>query len=182
MQNNGYNNYTNYNNYNSHNNYRNNITYKKKSKNSSTNLFLIVIIVIIAIFIFANNQGNVITDIEWGYMPSPEYYELRLAATTSEVLGNGKGKLSRASFDTLGRDVKRANGIWFKNSNVNFRTKILDDDTGEMVTLTDGEHVAVFIFDNGDDFVKYTFADKEFLETLGMTKYNLLGGYKITIN
>ena len=143
-------------------------------------IFFAVIIIGI-VFIIANSQGNVMTDIEWGYMPSTEYYELRLAATTSETLGSGKGTLSLQSFNTLGRDVKKANGQWFKNSNVNFRTKILDDDTGEMVTLTDGKHVAVFMFNNGDNYVQYVFADEDFLETLGMTDYNLLGGYKITI-
>ena len=145
------------------------------------NLTIIVLIIISIIFIVANNQGNVTTDIEWGYMPSPEYYELRLAATTSEVYGSGKGTLSRASFNTLGKDVKKANGIWFKNSNVNFRTKILDGE-GEMVTLTDGEHVAIFMFSEGDNYVQYIFADEDFLEALGMTNYNLLGGYKIKID
>jgi len=140
-----------------------------------------VIIIGVIVFIVANNQGNVMTDIEWGYMPSPEYYELRLAATTSETLGSGKGTLSLASFNTLGKDVKKANGKWFKNSNVNFRALILDDETGEMVTLTDGKHVAVFMFEEGNNYVEYVFADEDFLETIGMSNYNLLGGYKITI-
>ena len=81
-------------------------------------LIIIAIIIIgVIIFIIANNQGNVMTDIEWGYMPSPEYYELRLAITTSETLGSGTGTLSLESFNTLGKDVKNANGKWFKNSN-----------------------------------------------------------------
>ncbi len=143
-------------------------------------IIIAIIIIVVIIFIVANNQGNVMTDIEWGYMPSPEYYELRLAATTSEI-SNGTGTLSLASFNTLGKDVKDANGKWFKNSNVNFRALILDGDTGEMTTLTDGEHVAVFMFEEGNDYVDYVFADEEFLETLGMSDYNLLGGYKITI-
>lgn len=144
-------------------------------------IIVIVIIIGVIIFIVANNQGNVMTDIEWGYMPSPEYYELRLAATTSETLGSGTGTLSLESFNTLGKDVKDAKGKWFKNSNVNFRALILDGDTGEMTTLTDGEHVAIFLFDDGNDYVDYIFADEDFLETLGMSDYNLLGGYKITI-
>ena len=144
-----------------------------------TLIILIAIIVGVIIFIIANNQGNVMTDIEWGYMPSTEYYELRLAVTTSETIGNGT--LSLASFNTLGKDVKKANGRWFKKSNVNFCGKILDSDTGEMVTLTDGENVAIFMFDNGNNYVDYVFADEDYLEFLGMTQYNLLSGYKIII-
>lgn len=144
-----------------------------------TLIIFAVIIIGVIIFIVANNQGNVMTNIEWGYMPSTEYYELRVAALESQLYGSGT--LSKSSFETLGRDIKKAKGKWFKNSNVNFKTKILDDDTGEMVTLTDGKHVAVFIFNDGNDYVDYVFADKDFLETLGMSNYNLLGGYKITI-
>ena len=144
-------------------------------------LIIAIIIIAVIIFIVANSQGNSMVNIEWGYMPSSEYYELRLAATTSETLGSGTGTLPLESFNTLGKDVKKAGGKWFKKSNVNFRALILDDDTGEMVTLTDGEHVAVFIFNDGNDYVDYTFADEDFLETLGMSDYNLLGGYKITI-
>lgn len=146
-----------------------------------TLIILAVIIIGIIIFIVANSQGNVMTDIEWGAMPSPEYYELRLAATTSETLGSGKGKLSLASFNTLGKDVKKANGRWFKNSNGNFRTLILDDENGEMVTLTDGEHVAIFSFDNGANSVSYSFFDEGLLKDYKLTDMNLLGGYKITI-
>ena len=144
-------------------------------------LIIAIIIIAVIIFIVANSQGKSMVNIEWGYMPSSEYYELRLAATTSETLGSGTGTLPLESFNTLGKDVKKAGGKWFKKSNVNFRALILDDDTGEMVTLTDGEHVAVFIFNDGNDYVDYTFADEDFLETLGMSDYNLLGGYKITI-
>lgn len=51
-----------------------------------------------------------------------------------------------------------------------------------MVTLTDGEHVAIFMFNDGNDYMDYTFfAYEDFLETLGMSNYNLLGGYRITI-
>ncbi len=120
-------------------------------------------------------------NIEWGYMPSSEYYELRLAATTSEVSGAGSGTLSLESFNTLGKDVKKAGGKWFKNSNVNFKTKILDADDTESVTLTDGEHVAVFRFKDGDNFVRYTFWDKDDIKDVEMEKFNLLNGYKITI-
>lgn len=120
-------------------------------------------------------------NIEWGYMPSSEYYELRLAATTSEVSGTGSGTLSLTSFNTLGKDVKKAGGKWFKNSNVNFKTKILDADDTESVTLTDGEHVAIFRFKDGDNFVRYTFWDKDDIKDVEMEKFNLLNGYKITI-
>lgn len=143
-------------------------------------LLIIIAIVIGIIFIIANNQSKTMTNIQWGYMPSTEYYELRLAATTSEV-SNGTGTLSKSSFETLGRDVKNAKGKWFKNSNVNFKAKILDDHTGEMVTLTDGEHVAIFIFDNVSNYVSYHFFDEEQLKMYKMTDFNLLGGYKITI-
>ncbi len=144
-------------------------------------IIIVVIIIGVMIFIVANSQGNVMTDIEWGYIPSPEYYELRLAVTTSELYGSGTGKLSLESFNTLGRDVKKAKGQWFKDSDVNFYALILDDETGEMVTLTDGIHVAVFMFEEGNNYVDYVFADEDFLENLGMSNYNLLGGYKITI-
>lgn len=146
-----------------------------------TLILIIVIIIGVIIFIVANNQGKTMTDIEWGYMPSSEYYELRLAATTSEVSGAGSGTLSLASFNTLGKDVKNAGGKWFKNSNVNFKTKILDADDTETVTLTDGEHVAIFRFKNGDNFVSYKFWDKDDIKAVEMEKFNLLNGYKITI-
>lgn len=144
-------------------------------------IIIAVIIIGVIIFIIKNSQGNVMTDIKWGYMPSSEYYELRLAATTSEVYGSGKGTLSLSSFNTLGRDVKKANGRWFKNSNVNFKTRILDADNTESVTLTDGEHVAMFRFKDGENFVHYYFYDKNDLKSFGLEKFNLLEGYKITI-
>lgn len=145
-------------------------------------IFFAIIIIGILITIANNLVGRVWTDIKWGYMPSTEYYELKLATTRSEVLGSGKGTLSLTSFNTLGRDVKKAKGKWFKNTNVNFRAKVFDDTTSEIVTLTDGIHVAIFMFTNGDNYVQYIFADEDFLEYLGVTDYNLLGGYKITIN
>ena len=146
-----------------------------------TLILIIVTIIGVIIFIVANNQGKTMTNIEWGYMPSSEYYELRLAATTSEVSGAGSGTLTLASFNTLGKDVKNAGGKWFKNSNVNFKTKILDADDTETVTLTDGEHVAIFRFKNGDNFVSYKFWDKDDIKAVEMEKFNLLNGYKITI-
>ncbi len=155
---------------------------KNKKVNFKKLIFFAIIIIWILITIANNQGGSVWTDIKWGYMPSTEYYELKLAATRSEVLGSGKGTLSLTSFNTLGRDVKKAKGKWFKNTNVNFRAKTFEGTTGEMVTLTDGIHVAIFMFTSGDNYVQYTFADEDFLEYLGMTDYNLLGGYKITIN
>lgn len=154
-----------------------------KSEKGITLMMLIIFAIIIIgviVFIVTNNKGKTITDIEWGYMPSSEYYELRLAATTSEI-SNGTGTLSLESFNTLGRDVKKANGQWFKNSNVNFKTKILDADGTESVTLTDGEHVAIFRFKDGENFVHYYFEDKDGLKYLGLEEFNLLGGYRITI-
>lgn len=145
-------------------------------------IIIIVAIVIIAIFIFASNKGKVTTNIAWDDMPSVEYYELRLAATTSEVSGAGSGTLSQASFNTLGKAVKKANGKWFKNSNVNFKSFILDDASGEGVSLTDGEHVAVFIRTNDNDYVGYMFLETEQqLKYYNKTNKNLLGGYRITI-
>lgn len=141
-------------------------------------IFIIAIFFIVIVFI-ALNHSQKETYIEWGYIPSSEYYELRLAATTSEV-ANGTGTLSQESFNTLGRDVKKAKGKWFKNSNVNFKTKILDADSTESVTLTDGEHVALFRFKNGEDFVHYYFYDEDDLQ-YSLKEYNLLQGYRITI-
>lgn len=147
-----------------------------------TLILIIVIIIGVIIFIVATNQGKTMTNIEWGYMPSSEYYELRLAATTSEVSGAGSGTLSLASFNTLGKDVKNAGGKWFKNSNVNFKSFIIDDSSGEGVSLTDGEHVAIFILANGNNYVGYMFLDKNQVQKYNeMTGKNLLGGYKITI-
>lgn len=143
-------------------------------------IFIVILIFFIVVFIIASNHSSNTTDIEWGYMPSSEYYELRLAATTSEV-SNGTGTLKIESFNTLGRDVKKAKGIWFKNSNVNFKTKILDADGTESVTLTDGEHVAIFRFKSGDNVVSYKFFDKDDLKAYGLEKFNLLEGYRIVI-
>lgn len=144
-------------------------------------LIIIVAVVIAGIFFIAkNNVGKVMTDIEWGAMPPSEYYELRLAATTSEV-ANGTGTLSLASFNTLGREVKKAKGLWFKNNNVNFKARIWDVDDTESVTLTDGEHVAIFRFKSGDNVVSYNFYDKDDIKHLGLEEFNLLGGYKIII-
>lgn len=102
-------------------------------------------------------------------MPSSEYYELRLAATTSEVSGSGTGTLSQASFNTLGKDVKKAKGKWFKNSNVNFKASVLDNGNTEITTLSDGEHTATFTFDNSSNYVYYTFKSEDHT------------GYRITI-
>ena len=118
-------------------------------------ILIIAIIIGVIIFIVLNNQGKVTTNINWGNFSSVEYYELRLAATTSEVNGYGSGTLSLASFNTLGRDVKKAGGKWFKDSSLNFSSFILDDDSGEGVSLTDGEHVVVFIRAKGNDYVGY---------------------------
>ena len=101
-------------------------------------IFIIAIFFIVVVFI-ALNHSQKETYIEWGYIPSSEYYELRLAATTSEV----------------------ANGT-------------------ESVTLTDGEHVALFRFKNGEDFVHYYFYDEDDLQ-YSLKEYNLLQGYRITI-
>lgn len=132
-------------------------------------LIIIVAIVIIAIVIFASNQGEKDVKIEWGYMPSTEYYELKLAATQSEVYGTGSGTLSLSSFNTLGRDVKNAGGKWFKDSNVNFKASVLEMDSMERVFLTDGKHTAIFSFIDGNDGVYYYFVNEDHT------------GYKITI-
>ena len=155
---------------------------KKQKGISLITLIIIIAIIIVAIFIFASNKGKSMVNIKWGYMPSSEYYELRLATTTSEVSGAGSGTLSLASFNTLGKDVKKAGGKWFKNSDVNFKSFIIDDSSGEGVSLTDGEHVAIFILENGNNYVGYMFLDKNQVQKYNeMTGKNLLGGYKITI-
>jgi len=135
-----------------------------------TLIIIIAIVVIGIIFIVSSNQDKMVR-IKWGSMPSTEYYELKLAATKSEVSGAGSGTLSQASFNTLGRDVKNAGGKWFKNSNVNFKASVLDKDgTGmEIITLTDGKHTATFSFSESFDYVFYTFKKEDHK------------GYKITI-
>ena len=130
-------------------------------------IFIVVAIIIVGIiFISVKNQ---VVEIKWGYMPSTEYYELKLAATTSEVYGSGQGTLSLESFNTLGRDVKKAGGKWFKDSSVNFRASVEELNDGELTTLTDGEHTAIFTFTDGDDCVYYTFSNEDHT------------GYRITI-
>lgn len=133
-----------------------------------TKLIIIVGIAIVGIILISNSSKSS-TKIEWGYMPSSEYYELRLAATTSEVSGSGTGTLSQASFNTLGKDVKKAKGKWFKNSNVNFKASVLDNGNTEITTLSDGEHTATFTFDNSSNYVYYTFKSEDHT------------GYRITI-
>lgn len=131
-------------------------------------ILIAVIVIAVIIFIVKNNQSSRTVKIEWGYMPSSEYYELRLAATTSEI-SNGTGALSQASFNTLGRDVKNAGGKWFKSSNVNFKASISDLDGTELTSLTDGKHTAIFMFAEGSNYVYYTFTNEDHT------------GYRITI-
>lgn len=132
-------------------------------------LIIIVVIVIGAIVIFANNQGKTNVEIEWGYMPSTEYYELRVAVAQSELYGAGKGTLSQTSFNTLGRDVKKAGGKWFKNNNVNFKASTSDLEGIEITTLSDGEHTATFKFKTDSNYVSYSYTNDDHK------------GYKITI-
>ena len=131
-------------------------------------LIIIIAIVVVAIVIFFSNQGKTKVNLEWGAMPSTEYYELKLAATTSEVY-SGAGTLSVASFKTLGRDVKNAGGKWFKDSNVNFKASVFESGGVEIVTLTDGKHTATFTAMQNLDYVIYTFTNEDHT------------GYKITI-
>ena len=121
-------------------------------------LIIIIGIVIVGIILISNNSKSS-TKIEWGYMPSPEYYELRVAVLDSQLYGSGT--LSESSFNTLGKDVKKANGKWFKNSNVNFKASILDNGNTEITTLSDGEHTATFTFDNSSNYVYYTFKSED---------------------
>ena len=134
-----------------------------------TLIIIAVIVIGVIIFIVTNTQGGGTVKIEWGYMPSSEYYELRLAATSSELYGSGAGTLSLASFNTLGRDVKKAGGKWFKNSNVNFKASISDLDGTELTSLTDGKNTAIFMFAEGSNYVYYTFTSEDHT------------GYRITI-
>lgn len=134
-------------------------------------LIIIVAIVIIGIILISNSSKSS-TKIEWGYMPSTEYYELRVAVAQSNVDaldGSGKGIFSKSSFNTLGKDVKKAKGKWFKNSDVNFKASVLDNGNTEITTLSDGEHTATFTFDNSSNYVYYTFKNEDHT------------GYRITI-
>lgn len=142
-----------------------------KNKNGIALIKLIIIAIIIIgiiIFIVVSNQSKTKVNLEWGAMPSTEYYELKLAATTSEI-SNGAGTLSLASFNTLGRDVKNAGGKWFKDSNVNFKASVFESGGVEIVTLTDGKHTATFTAMQSLDYVIYTFTNEDHT------------GYKITI-
>lgn len=143
-------------------------------------IILAVIIIGVIIFIATNNKSNFKTTIEWGSKPSNEYFELLATAFDSKLLGTTNGTLSLASFNTLGRDVKKANGKWFKNSNVSFWSQVLYEDNNEMVTLTDGEHVAIFSFEEGVSGVSYYFVDEELLTRMGYNM-NEFKGCRITI-
>jgi len=168
----------------------------KNQKGISLITIIIIVVIVIIGIIIISNRSQTTTKIEWGYMPSTEYYELRLATTTSkvyelrleitgEIYESEKGTLSLASFNKLGKDVKKAKGKWFKKSNVNFKSLILDNETQEVVTLTDGKHVAIFILESGNNYVKYMFLDEKQLKnnkTINkLTDKNLLEGYEITI-
>ena len=158
----------------------------RNQKDITLIMFIVIIGIIIGMIIFIANQGNTMANIEWGYMPSAEYNELRSAAAKSELYGNGAGTLSLESFYTLSKDVKKANGQWFKNSDVDFKTLIIDYESKEGVTLTDGKHVAIFIFVDGYDYVFYMFLDKEQIKNSNvldeyLKNKSLLSGYKITI-
>ena len=106
-------------------------------------------------------------EIKWGYMPPSEYYELcraiaesALYDTNSLLYGKSvgeEGEISLASFNTLGRYVKRANGRWFSRSDVNFRGSVEHNGLIEEVSITDGEHIAIFSFVKGSDYVTYTY-------------------------
>lgn len=143
-------------------------------------IIIAVIIVGVIIFIATKNKTNFRTTIEWGYTPSNEYFELLATAFDSKLLGSNEGTLSLESFNTLGRDVKKANGKWFKNSNVSFWSQVLYEDNNEMVTLTDGEHVAIFSFKDGVSGISYYFVDEELLMRMGYN-INEFKGCKITI-
>jgi type II secretory pathway pseudopilin PulG len=131
-------------------------------------LIIIIVLVVIAIFIVVSNLGKSKVNLQWGAMPSTEYYELKLAAITSEA-SNGTGTLSLESFNTLGRDVKDAGGKWFKDSNVNFKASVFESGGVEIITLTDGKHTASFTSMQSLDYVIYTFTNEDHT------------GYKITI-
>ena len=128
----------------------------KNQKEIGLIALIIIIIMVVAGIMLIFNGGKYSTKIKWGYIPSSEYYELRLAATTSE-LSNGTGTLSQSSFNSLGKDIKKAGGKWFKDSNVNFKASATDEGSTEITTLSDGENTATFIFDNVSDYVSYTF-------------------------
>jgi len=145
-----------------------------------TLIIIAVIIIGVIIFIATNNKTNFKTNIEWGYTPSDEYFELLATAFDGKLLGNKEGTLSLESFNTLGRDVKKANGKWFKNSKVSFWSQVLYEDNNEMVTLTDGEHVAIFSFEEGVSGVAYYFVDEELLMRMGYNM-NEFKGCRITI-
>ena len=131
-------------------------------------LIIIIVLVVIAIFIVVSNLGKSKVNLQWGAMPSTEYYELKLAAITSEA-SNGTGTLSLERFNTLGRDVKDAGGKWFKDSNVNFKASVFESGGVEIITLTDGKHTASFTSMQSLDYVIYTFTNEDHT------------GYKITI-
>ena len=156
--------------------------YLKNSRGISlVKLILIIVAIIIVINIFVNNVlPKQIIAMEREDFPSVEYYELRLAATQSEIYGGyGKGTFSLESFNTLGRAIKKAHGKWFKDNTVNFKVAVLEAEdledfnlneliTDEEVTvLSDGQQTAIFIVDN--ESVRYSLNDFDY------------PGYRITI-
>lgn len=146
-----------------------------------TLIILITIIAGVIIFIIANNQGNTRTFIEWEIPFPSAYYELRLAATKSEVYRDVEGVLSSTSFESLGKDIKKSKGKWFKNNNSNFKAVVLDTENTEQTILTNGEYVAIFQFFIEKDYVFYVFCHKDNLEAYGYPNYNKFDFYTIKI-
>lgn len=145
-----------------------------------TLIIIIAIVVIGIIFIVSKNQGDSRAQIEWGNKPSNEYYELLTVVFDNKLL-NKESTFSSTSFNTLGKDVKKAKGKWFKNSNASFKAKVTYDGTDELLSITDGEHVAVFCYHEGNSIVNYYFLNKKDIEIFNLADFNLFDGYRITI-
>ncbi len=154
---------------------------KNQKKISLKKLILIAVIIIgVIIFITTNNKTNLKTNIEWGSKPSNEYFELLRIVLDSKLLKSEEGTLSLSSFNTLGKDVKKAGGKWFDSSIYDFWAQTLYKDNYEIVTLTNGWQIAIFMYKDGIDYVTYYFMSKEELRKNGYDIIDFIG-CKVTI-
>lgn len=123
-------------------------------------IILAVIVIGVIIFIVGSQNGGAVK-IEWGSKPSNEYFELLNIVFESKLLKRDEGTLSLSSFNTLGKDVKKAGGKWFNSSIYDFWAQTLYKDNYEIVTLTNGWQIAIFMYKDGIDYVTYYFMTKE---------------------
>lgn len=149
-----------------------------RNQNGISLITLIIIIAIVIgaiVFFIVNSQGSTSAKIEWGSKPSNEYFELLSIVFDSKLLKSEEGTLSLSSFNALGEDVKKAGGKWFDSSIYDFWAQTLYKDNYEIVTLTNGWQIAIFMYKDGIDYVTYYFMSKEELMKNGYDIIDFIG-------